>query len=424
MRITQVHRNITKLLDLQSMKKLDDLAVYNPSPITLGHLIRFGKTASEPESFDFMRREIPIRMANIMKEINLLPSNLLGMPSLMLIQEWYAQSFIELCAFDGRSKDRIDLREFVKVLEEINTRHSNVVQTLAQAVLELKDSHAIDVQTENSIQYFLDRFYMSRISTRLLVNQHATLFGKEEDQLNVSNIVGIIDTKCDIQKTVKWAFQTASELCEEYYFCSPALNVEIENASNHSCNVDEQNEKNVQVGYPTMHLYHILYEIFKNAMRATVEFKKKNQFDLPEIGVLISQGDHDISIRISDRGGGIPRHITDNLFRYLYSTAPRPSMFSEKTPLAGYGYGLPLSRLYARYFHGDLVLNSYEGYGTDAIIYLKAHEEEAKELLPVFNRTSSKQYKAAVPAADWTDPCSTMNRQYHPEYQAWAEQKI
>ena len=86
MRITQVHRNITKLLDLQSMKKLDDLAVYNPSPITLGHLIRFGKTASEPESFDFMRREIPIRMANIMKEINLLPSNLLGMPSLMLIQ--------------------------------------------------------------------------------------------------------------------------------------------------------------------------------------------------------------------------------------------------------------------------------------------------------------------------------------------------
>jgi pyruvate dehydrogenase kinase 2/3/4 len=38
--------------------------------------------------------------------------------------------------------------------------------------------------------------------------------------------------------------------------------------------------------------------------------------------------------------------------------------------LAGYGYGLPVSRLYARYFGGDLQIISMEGYGTDAYLHL------------------------------------------------------
>ena len=76
--------------------------------------------------------------------------------------------------------------------------------------------------------------------------------------------------------------------------------------------------------------------------------------------------------QISDQGGGIPRSQSDQLFKYMYSTAPQPSKSDFNTvPLAGYGYGLPISRLYARYFHGDIVLLSCEGYGTEAIIYLK-----------------------------------------------------
>jgi len=116
----------------------------------------------------------------------------------------------------------------------------------------------------------------------------------------------------------------------------------------------------------------------------------------------VAKGEYDVSIRVSDKGGGIPRHITDQLFQYLFSTAPRPSMTPDKAPLAGYGFGLPLSRQYARYFHGDLILYSYDGYGTDAVVYLKTLTHEAKELLPIFNKASTKQYKTPIPTSDWT----------------------
>ena len=39
-------------------------------------------------------------------------------------------------------------------------------------------------------------------------------------------------------------------------------------------------------------------------------------------------------------------------------------------PLAGFGMGLPLSRVYARYFGGDVLLKSMEGFGMDRCVGL------------------------------------------------------
>ena len=49
-------------------------------------MLEFGQTATEDESYQFLKREIPVRLSNIMKEINLLPSSLLQMPSILLLQ--------------------------------------------------------------------------------------------------------------------------------------------------------------------------------------------------------------------------------------------------------------------------------------------------------------------------------------------------
>eukprot|EP00092_Neocalanus_flemingeri_P015056 GFUD01016262.1.p1 GENE.GFUD01016262.1~~GFUD01016262.1.p1 ORF type:complete len:415 (-),score=97.98 GFUD01016262.1:272-1516(-) len=398
MRFTPTVRNLNKLLDLKSLKMLDHYSQFNPSPLTIKQFMEFGRTATEEESFTFLRKEIPVRLSNIMKEINLLPGNLLQMPSVLILQDWYAQSFRDLVEFESSSpNDRVNLVQFCQTLKTVQTRHTNVVQTMAQGVLELKESHMVDHQTDMAIQYFLDRFYMSRISMRMLIHQHTLLFEPNADKDTPR--IGMIDPHCKVKSVIMEAFQNAAFLCEEYYDCAPDIEIKGQTLV--------KNAKGKKVGlelvYPPPHLYHILFELFKNSMRATVETHSKSH-ELPEIEVLVAKGEHDVSIRVSDQGGGIPRHITDHLFHYLFSTAPRPSMTPTKAPLAGYGYGLPLSRLYARYFHGDLILNSYDGYGTDAVVYLKALTHEATELLPVFNKTSTKQYKSSIPTADWTDP--------------------
>lgn len=52
------------------------------------------------------------------------------------------------------------------------------------------------------------------------------------------------------------------------------------------------------------------------------------------------------------------------------------------SPLAGLGYGLPISRSYARYFGGDVSLMSMEGHGTDAFVYL-TRLGKTREPLPI-----------------------------------------
>ncbi|KAJ8976688.1 hypothetical protein NQ317_018201, partial [Molorchus minor] len=369
-----------------------------------------GLNASETKSFIFLRKELPVRLANIMKEIALLPENLLRMPSVVAVNDWYIRSFQEIIEFEKKDPNTATLEHFCNELVKIRNRHSDVVETMAQGVLELKDSYEVDHHTEHSIQYFLDRFYMSRISIRMLINQHiylfsALLFGGQLENApgpNRSKYIGCIDTQCNIVSVIQDAYENARFLCDRYYLASPELSIEL---SQHN---ELEPEREVSIVYVPSHLYHMLFELFKNSMRAVMEYH--GSVDLyPPIKVTVAKGKEDICLKMSDKGGGIPRSTTDHLFKYMYSTAPQPSKSDAHTvPLAGYGYGLPISRLYARYFHGDLVLLSCEGNGTDAVIYMKALSNEANELLPIFNKTASKFYRTVIQTGDWSNQATNI----------------
>ncbi|KAF3835962.1 hypothetical protein F7725_028520 [Dissostichus mawsoni] len=264
----------------------------------------------------------------------------------------YMQSFVELLEYENRKpEDPQALNDFLDLLIEIRNRHNDVVPTMAAGVIEYKEKFGFDPFISSNIQYFLDRFYTNRISFRMLINQHTLLFGNDTNPAHPKHI-GSIDPTCSVAEVVTDAYDTARMLCEKYYLAAPKLKIEEFNM--------KAPDKPIQAVYVPSHLFHMLFELFKNSMRATVELHEDSEEGLPPVKAKVTLGKEDLSVK------------------------------------AGFGYGLPISRLYARYFQGDLKLYSMDGVGTDAVIYLKR--------LPVFNKSALRHYKTSPEADDWSNP--------------------
>jgi len=45
--------------------------------------------------------------------------------------------------------------------------------------------------------------------------------------------------------------------------------------------------------------------------------------------------------------------------------------FDKKAPLSGFGYGLPITKLYVDYFDGIITINSIKNIGTDVYLHFK-----------------------------------------------------
>ncbi|XP_052389172.1 pyruvate dehydrogenase (acetyl-transferring) kinase isozyme 2, mitochondrial-like isoform X2 [Carassius gibelio] len=404
-------------------KQVDRFSKYSPTPLSMKQFIDFGSAnACEKTSFMFLRQELPVRLANIMKEIDFLPDKLLSTPSLKLLQSWYAQSLMELVDFlEKDPDDKNILTKFTETLINVRNRHNSVVPTMAQGVLEYKEAFGVDPVTNQNVQYFLDRFYMSRISTRMLMNQHTLIFDGSTNPAHPKHI-GSIDPNCDVVEVVKDACESAKMLCDQYYLTSPEVEIKQVNCER-EFSLSNFHDL-IHIVYVPSHLYHMLFELFKNAMRATVE-THESSLHLPPIKVRVSLGREDLTVKMSDRGGGVPLRKIERLFSYMYSTAPSPvTGNSRNAPLAGFGYGLPISRLYAKYFQGDLQLYSMEGYGTSAVIYLKALSTESIERLPVFNKSALRHYQTSTEADDWCIPSSEPKKLGKYEYGVERKEKL
>jgi len=315
-------------------------------------------------SAQFLHNELPVRLAHRVAELENLPHGLSEKSRILKVRDMYVESFKELRDFSA-IKDMTDEVNFTSLLQKIYTRHANVVPLMALGVSELKRDIARSGQGTSmmdlpEIHQFLDGFYMSRIGIRMLIGQHIALKTQQP------GYIGLINIKLNPANLAYNAIDDARSICLRRYGSAPEVEVYA--------------DEDFTFSYVPEHLHHMLFELVKNSLRSVQERFQDSHEDPPPIRVIIATGGEDVTIKVSDEGGGIPRSGLHRIWTYMYTTAEL-SVLEEidtsgadelDTPavLAGYGYGLPLSRLYARYFGGDLQILSMEGYGTDAYLHI------------------------------------------------------
>jgi len=204
---------------------------------------------------------------------------------------------------------------------------------------------------------FLDRFYMSRVGLRVLIGQHIMLHHPQK------GFVGIIQTECQPAVVCSHAMEDARRICDNNYGIAPEVKLE--------------GSIDMTLPYIPEHLHYMLFELLKNSMRAVVERYRDSKEGLPPISVVFAEGTEDVAIKISDKGGGIPRSGMHRLWTYTFTTAGSTAdklhdlaRGEGKGIMAGFAHGLPLSRIYARSFGGDLHVMSMQGHGTDVYIHI------------------------------------------------------
>ncbi|KAI9490002.1 kinase isozyme 4 [Zychaea mexicana] len=358
-------------------------------PVTLSQLVRFGQPPLTKKSLrecaHYARTELPVRLARRVRAFQTLPFIVGTNPYIKEIYKLYYESFesLEPYSHDRGAVPANDDIEYSEKLKDLVDRHADNIPTLARGFLECKlYMHSQDVAA------FLDDMIHARIGIRLIAEQMIALVRQEQQQVNNnSSYIGIIDTQLNPAELAKTCSDFVAELCEFNYGSSPETIID--------------GHTDATFTYIPVHLEYILTELLKNAQRATIEYSKKRDMASssppPPIQITVSHGYEDISIRIRDQGGGVAEDDLNQVFEYSYTTVAKAaddedpsSIFTGMAemamqsgiggPLAGLGFGLPLARMYARYFGGSFTLVSMNGYGCDVFLKLKHIDQSMAEL--------------------------------------------
>lgn len=310
--------------------------------------------------------------------------------------------------------------QFTEAMADLVKTHQNTIPVLARGFLECRKYISPDEVTS-----FLDEHLRARIGTRLIAQQHIALhFASQPEEGDESppppsNYIGVIDTALQPAKLIRTCEEFVAEICELKYGVRPRLVI--------------NGEPEATFAHVPVHIEYIMTELLKNSFRASIEAGNEREPievtiasapDIPPSNVIeaaapkrtgqaqpgpevdfrigkepgdvsekiklfgpLNSSTQSITIRIRDRGGGIPPEVLAQIWSYSFTTFRDDELPSDgqgldalnaisssgvdSSSIAGLGYGLPLGRAYAEYFGGSIGIQSLWGWGTDIYLTLQ-----------------------------------------------------
>jgi len=341
-----------------------EYAAMKPTPVSIRSWL--GEFAEPVQLAEFLCKEMPVRYAERIRNIEQLP-----MPW-QNFEELVAVHHLQLAAFQAfqeqpRSQwERVEA--FRPVVQEVQQNDKKTKFLLMQAAQKMRgNSTSFTDPFSLELNKFLDDFLLSRLGCNMLMGQYSACTNHD------SHITSIVN-QCDALDICRKAAEEVQRRCATSQGRVPTVHV---SAYSSSGAVDE--DQVPRFSYIPGILMHVVRELLKNSCQASLELAK-TQAELQQmpINLVVCADVRHVVIRISDLAHGIPRHVGSRIWSYLYSGSP-----TAMTGLSfGYGIGLPLSRLHAKYLGGALDLVSLPGYGVDAYLSLPRVETDLVENIP------------------------------------------
>ncbi|TFK93192.1 alpha-ketoacid dehydrogenase kinase [Polyporus arcularius HHB13444] len=412
---------------------IEEHAKQPPLPLTLSKLLSFARPLTPEsvlESVRYVTTEIPRMLAMRALSLEALPF-IVGMnPFIARTLQAYRNSFEFLIKHPPVVTLEQNAR-FIEHLADLVHSHADDIPAMAKGFQECQR-----YMTSEQISEFLDSTIHNRIAVRLIAEQHIAISRDLAHGEGGGRHLGVVDFSCSPKELIGVCGSFVRDLCEATLGASPEIIIDgdadatfayvpvhleyilteiLKNSFRATVEWHQRHHSASSTG-----LIPPVVITIASQPRPHTPLPSPSSPEYPSAARAVNPTPRYLFLRVRDQGGGVSPANMSRIFSYSFTTAGRgaegngsewddaaldagpyaaqhmsggaamdsggsgESLFSEMVgrgvqtgmgTIAGLGYGLPMSRLYARYFGGSLDFKSLDGWGSDVFIKLRCLDD-------------------------------------------------